>query len=232
MKRILAFLCAVLMLASCAYADETAEITYQGIPWGSSVETVMEWLKNQGFRGIHNSSGGIYHLDAEGKCTYKLMEGMKFVSAQSNTTFQYQVAGYDVSQLHFSFDIVDGEPALATVAVIIGVLSIDQTKQVLDDLEQKLIQVYGENECEDEDEPAAEESNSEADIYAALLAIIAASDSASRYSPERYIKHGANNTAVCLTKSTGVMIVYGKTDAFADLEQPAVTASPFDLSGL
>ena len=43
MKRILAFLFAFLMLTACAYADEAAEITYQGIPWGSSVETGKTW---------------------------------------------------------------------------------------------------------------------------------------------------------------------------------------------
>ena len=63
MKKILAFLFAVLMLASCAYADETAEITYQGIPWGSSVETVKKWAKDQGFKFINDYSGILDYLD-------------------------------------------------------------------------------------------------------------------------------------------------------------------------
>jgi len=135
------------------------------------------------------------------------MEGVKNIIAQSDSAFQFQTAGYDVKELYFCFDTVGGKSALATVHVTIDP-KYDK-EQTLDDLEQKLVQVYGENEYE----PAS-----------TMLRII---------SGERYIKRGANNTAVCLTNSYGMKIVYGKTDVFADLKetQPA-TVSPFNLGGL
>ena len=219
MKRVLAFLFAFLMLTACAYADEAAEITYQGIPWGSSVETVKKWAKDQGFKIVAEYTISPSYLDAEGKFTQGIMTttsdtGCKSVTAQQNSAFQ--VAGYDVSYLNFCFDTVDGKPALATVHVTIDP-KYDK-EQTLDDLEQKLIQVYGENECE----PAS------------TTTIYGYSSSSLRItSNERYIKRGANNTAVCLTNSYGMKIVYGKTDAFAALkETQPVTVSPSNLGGL
>ncbi|MBR5232188.1 MAG: hypothetical protein IKW00_08090 [Clostridia bacterium] len=217
MKRVLAFLLALLMLTACAYADETAEITYQGIPWGSSVETVKKWVKQQGFKSVLDTSGILTCLDAECKHTFKIMEGVKNVIAQSDSAFQFQAAGYDVRELYFCFDTVGGKPALATVHVTIDP-KYDK-EQTLDDLEQKLIQVYGENECE----PAPTQAPN---------SIFSYSRSGYTSSRERYIKRGANNTAVCLSKSYGMKIVYGKTDAFADPEEPTITVSPFNLGGL
>ena len=217
MKRILAFLFAFLMLTACAYADEAAEITYQGIPWGSSVETVKKWAKDQGFKVVaeYMISPPSY-LNAEGKFTQGLMTitsntGYTLVTAQQNSAFQ--VAGYDVSNLNFCFDTVDGKSALATVMV-----SIDpkyDTAQSLDDLKQKLAQVYGENECTTEPK-----TNSFMPSYVPT--------------GERYIKQGANNTAVCLTYPiVNVTIVYGKTDAFAGhKESQPVTVSPYNFNGL
>lgn len=217
MKRVLAFLFAFLMLTACAYADEAAEITYQGIPWGSSVETMKKWAKDQGFKVVAEHTSSPSYLDAEGKFTQSILmmntsnTGCTIVTAQQNSAFQ--VAGYDVSSLGFCFDTVDGKPALATVTV-----SIDpkyDRAQALDDLKQKLAQVYGENECTTE--PKA---NSFMPSYVSL--------------GERYFKQGANNTAVCLTYPGGsVTIVYGKTDAFADQkESQPVTVSPYNFNGL
>ena len=217
MKRVLAFLFALLMLTACAYADETAEITYQGIPWGSSVETVKKWVEQQGFKSVLDTSGILTCLDAECKYTFKPMEGVKNIIAQSDSAFQFQTAGYNVRELYFCFDTVDGKPALATVHVAIDPKY--DTAQTLDDLEQKLTQVYGENECTSA--PATSSSPFGYNFSYAL-----------RSSGERYIKRGANNTAVCLSNSYGMKIVYGKTDAFADLEEPTVTVSPFNLGGL
>jgi len=156
---------------------------------------------------VIDTSGVLTCLDTECKYTFKLMEGVKNIIAQSDSAFQFQTAGYDVKELYFCFDTVGGKSALATVHVTIDP-KYDK-EQTLDDLEQKLVQVYGENEYE----PAS-----------TMLRII---------SGERYIKRGANNTAVCLTNSYGMKIVYGKTDVFADLKetQPA-TVSPFNLGGL
>ena len=216
MKRMLALLFAVLMPTSCAYADETAEITYQGIPWGSSVETVTKWAKDQGFKFINDYSGILDYLDAEGKYTSKYMAGVKDIIADRTPGFDFQVAGYDVDKIYFCFDTVNGKDALATVTVYLDVVDFDFKNRALDDLEQKLIMVYGENECE----PAQQMSG-----------FIGFGFNFS--SGDRYIKLGANNTAVCLTsESLNVMIVYGKTDAFADLKQPVATASPFNISGL
>jgi len=215
MKRILAFLFAFLMLTACAYADEAAEITYQGIPWGSSVETMKKWAKDQGFKVVAEYTSSPSYLDAEGKFTQSIMmstsnTGCTSVTAQQNSAFQ--VAGYDVSHLNFCFDTVDGKPALATVTV-----SIDykyDIAQSLDDLKQKLAQVYGENECTTEPK---------ASIF--MPSYVSRG--------ERYFKRGANNTAVCLTNSGSVTIVYGKTDAFAgQKESQPVTVSPYNFNGL
>lgn len=73
MKKLLALIVAAMMLVSvgCAWAEsmaeELGEITFQDIPWGSSLEEVESWAKEKGFQEIGYCGTYIQeYLDASG----------------------------------------------------------------------------------------------------------------------------------------------------------------------
>ncbi|MBR6786899.1 MAG: hypothetical protein IKM26_03110 [Clostridia bacterium] len=202
----------------------TVEITFQDIPWGSSVEEVKSWAKDNGFQTFGNNSSGrlrppIY-LDESGKYSsittksgFDLNNNYEALFASDNTSFQ--IAGYTIPRLEFWFNKQDGETELGTVVVrILPDVMNEQSQTILDDLEQKLITVYGEN--------AASSTDS----------------TLSTISADRYRKVGAEDTAVCLAHDIqyGVMLVYGKTNVFVAEEKNdtpfTFTIDSFNIDGL
>ena len=202
----------------------TVEITFQDIPWGSSVEEVKSWAKENGFQTFGNNSSGrikspIY-LDESGKYSsitnksgFEIVNDYEALFASDNTSFQ--IAGYTIPRLEFWFNKQDGETELGTVVVrILPDVKNEQSQTILDDLEQKLITVYGEN--------AAPSTDS----------------TLSTISADRYRKVGAEDTAVCLAHDIqyGVMLVYGKTNVFVAEEKNdspfTFTIDSFNIGGL
>ncbi len=219
MKRFLALILAIVMLASvgCAAAEGTIldllslvgipvaedipvpeypdEITFQDIPWGSSMEEVESWAKENGFQSeVNTRPMKIAHLNESGgywcsKANY-VFEGAELLIADGNASFR--IAGYAIDRLTFYFVVHDGKTELGTVEVL-PVQPTKETEAVMKDLEQKLITVYGGR---------------------AFSGIMIGSGPI-------YRKVGAENTAVCLTyqlSEGGVMLVYGKINAFAPEE--------------
>lgn len=185
----------------------TVEITFQDIPWGSSVEEVKSWAKENGFQTFGNNSSGrlrmpIY-LDESGKYSsitaksgFEIVNNYEALFASDNTSFQ--IAGYTIPSLEFWFNKQDGETELGTVVVHMPDVMNEQSQAMLDDLEQKLITVYGEN--------AAPSTDS------TLSGFVILSDSGY----DIYRKVGTEDTAICLAHDIqyGVMLVYGKTNVF------------------
>lgn len=198
MKKLLALILAVMMLASisCAWAEgtteEAVEITFQGIPWGSSVEEVVSWVKENGFSERFISSPFfVASLDKSGKYTntslYLSGISVKMLTAMASSSFQ--IAGYTVS-LEFYFDSRGEKTELGTVIVSI---QDPQTQEILDNLEQELITAYGEN-------------------------ALPSTDISPNGTGDRYRKVGAADTAVCLTNNPnyGVQLIYGKINPFTN----------------
>ena len=107
----------------------------------------------------------------------------------------FQIAGYSIYSLTFYFDVQDEKTELGTVVVCIQEpgAAKEQKQATLDDLEQKLITVYGENAVPPMDNSQAV---SPEDSLLLELLLIVNSDNDS----DRYRKAGAENTAICLTK--------------------------------
>lgn len=241
MKKILALLLTVIMLSSisCAWAEETTEeaveITFQDIPWGSSMKEVENWAKDKGFQTVGRSlsleMGGPVFLDASGKYSSGWTEfppdldSLEILWAGDSDSFQ--IAGYAIHSLSFYFDVQDGKKELYTVVVRFlpqGKTTNEQAQAILDDLEQKLITVYGEN-----DMPATDDSLSAYRNYSSSgLMTYGAND--------RYRKLGAEDTAICLNYEmlNGVMLVYGKTNVFVieETNDTPLTIDSFNLGGL
>ena len=224
MKKLLALIVAAMMLVSvgCAWAEsmaeELGEITFQDIPWGSSMEEVKSWAKEKGFQEIGYCGTYIQeYLDASGKYVTgaSIMgnrhEGEDILQVWDNASFQ--IAGYPIYRLDFHFDVQEGQTKLNTVAVrfqsselVSSLDTYEQTKEqaqaMLEGLEQELITIYGENEM-----PSTDNSSSR---FGSLMSGYTFGNNS-----DRYRKAGAEDTAVCLTNQTmnGVMLVYCKTNA-------------------
>lgn len=243
MKKILALLLAVLMLASVGYAwaeettEEEVEITFQGIPWGSSRDEIKSWAIENGFQFV----GPVAHytqafLDESGKYVsdgiiYSTSDSGKFLQAYDNDSFQ--IAGYTIPALDFHFDVRDGKTELNTVVVHIlhSDATNEQAQAILDDLEQKLITVYGENAVSSTD------NSPSGSIYGYDFSSgYTYSGPTSMKAGDRYRKVGAADTAICLTYSglRGVMLVYGKTHVSVAEEKTdtPLTIDSFNLGGL
>ena len=232
MKKVLALLLAVLMLASigCAWAEgtteEAVEITFQDIPWGSSVEEVKSWAKEKGFDSVtlYPDPVAPVFLDVSGKYSSGHVKSAKVLFAYAFDSDPFQIAGYSIYSLKFYFDVQDEKTELGTVVVCIqeSGASKEQTQAILDDLEQKLITVYGENAVPPMDNSLA--ASPEESLLLELL-LMANSDN------DRYRKVDAENTAICLTNEA--LLVYGKTNVFvAEEENNVLPIDSFNIGGL
>ena len=143
MKKVLAVLMAMLILACAgiALADVDTAITFQGIPWGSSVLDVIDALQDSGIAVIQEAwsdldflvlltdgalltpeSGECFHYNQDAKMYEVQSKNSKCVSKFEPYYFlQYvpdkTIAGYGIKGIDFSFVQQGDETRLMTVQV-------------------------------------------------------------------------------------------------------------------
>ncbi len=173
MKKLLALLLALLMaFPLLAFADDASTeaqvITFQGIPWGSSVEDVRAWLvSNQACStGVHEwlsrheilapdaviTSGDAVHLWNMGSVllenggltgnlegTEQFLQSIQFNSSELHP--DYSILGVSPDSLTFSF-LCDGE----NTALISVVVSVDRNWSLFETTYHELTRIYGEDE--------------------------------------------------------------------------------------
>lgn len=163
MKKILALLLAVLMLASigCAWAEESVKpITWQGIPWGSSLEettdalivlglisdeTEMQYLGG-GLLPFFNENGPIDINEM-----YRIPEGTLKPEATPVYGIEpqdYIIAGYRTAAVAFNFAFDGENTKLITIYVLLERPQGMRKDEMYDDLALKTAQVYGEGVAE------------------------------------------------------------------------------------
>lgn len=161
MKKVLALLLAVLMLASigCAWAEgtaeEPAEITFQGIPWGSSLEETAEALIALGLISDQTEmqyvGGGLLpFFNENGPILLGEMSRIEgTLKAEATPVYaievqDFSVAGYRTTGIAFNFAFDGEQTKLITVYLVLenpgGMLNDDMEA----DLALKITQVYGE----------------------------------------------------------------------------------------
>lgn len=224
MKRIALLLMAVVMLASacCVQAEETAQeaagITFQGIPWGSSVEEVRAWLVSNHVcnEDVHEwlsrneildvgtvrlsveevvlSNMGIGCILREDGSRTGTPEGMEmmFPAIQFNASElhpDYRVLGVAPKTITFTFRYDGESTGLISVAV-----SIERKSSVFKQLYGDMTDLYG-----------ADETPGNEDFETALLLADLSGD-------WKYRKAGENATMVSYQGST---LAFGKTDVLS-----------------
>ncbi len=235
MKKMLCLVLSLMLLSCAALAEEEKEITFQGVPWGSSIEEMGQiWIDN----GFLNEWKELEH-------SHLCRTPMEYLTQEDGIDVAYtdenlaavggrqwmepnwlvkgtQIAGYDIKEIQTFWACNDNNSALLAVKVI---LKVDDKAAAYDDLTAKLTTVYG--ECENVEK------------YTFVNGWI-----------------GANNTAVLLTANDGtscsemlterdkekVALIYGTLDAqeildtyYAEYQanqKPEPTVNPFDVSGL
>ncbi len=168
MRRILSVLLAVVLvigLANTAFAYDE-EITFQDIPWGSSIEDTIKIMVEKGFiqeetiqaiGGPDNVINYMYVSDGEADYLYKKGKDIIFgnesddqVRAMGSCIFDNplssglakKIAGYNVNNIEFYFAKNDTGSGLISARIDL-VFDRKETKEVFDDLTQKLTTVYG-----------------------------------------------------------------------------------------
>lgn len=212
MKKVLALLLAVLMLASigCAWAEETveepAEITFQDIPWGLSVEEVQGALEKTGAETRYyddHFESGILNDDENSVINYtdSLREGSMLLV----TDYPELIGGYEVKMMCFDFLLGVENQSWNRNETHLRQVSIKLVNHDFDDLLQKMTNIYGE-------------------------------PTPMGYG---YMWYGDNSTAVYLQDGS-YCLYYGKIDALETIEAqwaeinglPIPTANPSDTNGL
>ena len=174
MKRVLALLMAVLMLAcgGSALADEERELTFQGVPWGSSFQETMQSLLDSGLLDsgllVNNRNMSVqeyidkigtnadvtYLYSQENKEWDVTISGGEYVCkfwAYSGVSGDYNIsvpedktiAGYGIDRIEFSFVKQGEDTRLMTVQLH---LDYQDAAAAYEDLRAKLSSVYGEGE--------------------------------------------------------------------------------------
>ena len=217
----------VLGLSGTALAYD-GEITFQGIPWGSSFDdsfkimesngfttdeygVTLEWLKNNGYP---RSGSGSFLVPEESR---NYMTGNVSQYTDVLSCFQFEmgtlaedkkIAGYDISQIEFSFVSLGDDTKLITAAVR---LKWENQERAFDDLHDKLSSVYGEAEHKQDNNGIV----------------------------NNYVWKGENNSIVLLDFGQQFLqLYYGTADATEWLEQaqqeyvPTNTVDSSDTSGL
>ncbi len=241
MKKMLCLVLSLMLLFACsALAEEEKEITFQGVPWGSSAEvTLQAWIDNgfvrEGMEKNRLESLSKYGLDAsyveylsQGDCIgiatrqeyQNTIGGVYYLNQLGN--MDKEIAGYKINFYdggmtgYYACD--DSKSSLLAVSVV---LKADNTEEAYSDLTAKLTTVYGDYEA----------VNFEVSPY--LYG----------WDGSCNVWKGANNTAVVLGMYYGeVALFYGTLDAqeildayYAEYQAnlvPEPTVNPADTSGL
>lgn len=151
MKNVVTLMLALLMLASfgCAWAeenaDEPAEITFQDIPWGLSVEEVKSALAKIGAEGTYyddHFERGILNDDENSVLNYT--DSLKEGSMLLITDYPELIGGYEVKMICFDFLLEVNDQNWNRDATHLRQVSIKLADHDVDDLLEKLTSIYGE----------------------------------------------------------------------------------------
>ncbi len=154
MKKMLCLVLSLMLLLSCsALAEEEKEITFQGVPWGSSKEETRQIWIDQGFvkpnppAGSGSNGNYGFSFSAEGDLVYfsgsddtMCCHSFK-ISALEVTT----LASYELNKVceFYACDRVEDGTALMMVLVE---LKVSDGEAAYDDLTAKLASIYGQYE--------------------------------------------------------------------------------------
>ena len=143
-------------LPASVFADYDKEITFRGLPMGSSIEEIKSKLLEDGvseteFKFSSNSEmSTLFSLFYEDKYEFSWIKDGGY-HAYIMDTGKLELAGYDDFSLNldFMYEVVDGVPnknqnneGLSAARYYINCTEYDQLK-VFSDLKQKLITLYG-----------------------------------------------------------------------------------------
>lgn len=214
MKKFFALLLALVLFAPSALADTDAEIMFHGIPWGISVNELVDQLRD---RKIPVQSGDIEADASMAIWAYQFRNS--YMNNIESTGYEIplyffsnpdavKIAGYPVQdiQLYAHYDIADGILKLEAnnskyyMVLLQFDISDEMAVGVYADLHKKLSALYGNG---------AENTTKEVETTYTYT-----------------VWHGANNTAVCLYRSVNpdsdyqfVHLMYGKTDCEQTLRE-------------
>ena len=221
MKKIISLLLLVVMLLSLSLPalayDE--EITWLGIPWGSSPEEALPILAEKGvikeeilqYRKLNNSNCSFLFPSEEiwdGPFAPKHFDAKACKWYLSKSDILSQIAGYDVNNISLNYSDDGEQQNLLTIRIT---FDTTQQKEAFEDLSQKLMKVYG--ECE-------------STVYNPIPAMDIRTNT----------WYGENNTVVCLIYIySSTTLFYSVTNAKEILDQipdPDVTVDANDTFGL
>lgn len=154
-KSLLAALMTVLLLTGAAWADAAEEpITWQGIPWESSVQETVEALLARGviadaaemqlfeedaFKLLYDEAGIIPAYENAGGFPPQANPAYAVIPAE------YMIAGYRTQAIGFSFAFDGAVSKLVAVTVMLELPRGMNQQEMTADLQAKLSQVYGES---------------------------------------------------------------------------------------
>lgn len=214
MKKFFVLLFSLMLFAHAALADTETEIVFHGIPWGISVNELVDQLKQ---RNIPAQSVDIEADASMAIWAYQFRNSYmnNIESTGYNIPLYFysnpgavKIAGYPVQdmQLYAHYDITDGTLKLGAndskyyMVLIQFDVSDEMAVGVYADLHKKLSALYGNG---------AEDTTKEVETTYTYT-----------------VWHGANNTAVCLYRSVStssnyqfVYLMYGKTDCEKTLRE-------------
>ena len=160
LKKTFALLLLIVLITHCfaSLAEHTEAITFQGIPWESSVEETLSILQEK--KLITKEYASTLALENEGDIILETgkISGKPYAydgrikrEYRTHITidgkyYQDTIAGYQVKFLTFTFALNKGETQLLCVDV--G-LKYNDTQRFIKEISAKLIKVYGEGEVYD-----------------------------------------------------------------------------------
>ena len=211
MKKWIAMLLATALVLNvgCALADVDTEITFQDIPWESSMEdvyhTVLEKeLAEAYIEDVYDSynDGAYLRYNTQYNTHYwesSQSDLLSRLDASWNFNKEKKIAGYNLDRLNFSFITENDETHLIYVEVMLDWKS--NKEEAYADLQKKLTTVYG-------------EGFHQADTNGIL---------------NYYLWKGADNTAVMLSyNQSSLHLYYGMLDVEERLAQIEVQEEPVD----
>ena len=218
MKKLIAMLlaAALLLSAGCALADVDTEITFQDIPWESSMEDVhhavlKKELAEAVLEDVYDSNSGGAYLRYNAQYNTHYWESnqsdlLSWLEAPWSFNKEKTIAGYNLDRLNFSFITENDETHLIYAEVKLDWKSNEE--EAYADLQKKLTTVYG-------------EGFHQADKNGIL---------------NYYLWKGADNTAVMLSYNQySLHLYYGMLDVeerLAQIEAQEEPVDPDDTSGL
>jgi len=203
MKRFLVVVTLLVMIVSLsAYADYDKEITFRGLPMGSSIQAVKDKLMEDGIDpsefSIDENEGmdNFFSSSYEEKFKHVITEDGGYSFSIYSVPKDFKVAGYDVAYIwmDFMYKVVDGIPIkdmeLAGLTKARYIIEVVDELAVYSDIKEKLTKLYG--------TPVERKDDDETDMA---------------------IWYGTNDTVVyCQWDDDEVRIYYGTTSTYETIK--------------